>query len=521
MLLNTCPVWAEDMDDWLSYDRPATYESIVTSVSPVMRDGIALDCQMAVPAMDGHPAPGQFPGIITNVIPYTILIQTSKRVLEYWAGHGYQALTCNVRGTGKSEGFYLYNNQPEEWCDSYDLVEWLAEQPGSNGRIGQEGTSYGGMTSYQAAIGNPPHLEAIAPQIAPRDLYLDDAYPGGVKKRPGVTDTWPLVVFMTTYGQVPANRVWDAWLDHPTHDAFWDGIAIEPKLDNVDVPVFVVSGWEDYLFTCGALRNYETLVQHGRYDTTWLLAGPWPHINMFETDVCTLPGACVPEELRLPQGILLGWFDHWLQDRSDAPLPPSHVVTYEGPREVGDGWQMFDQWPPDDAVSVNLALRRDGSLGTEPGRAGTRSFYQHPLSGILWAINHETFTSPPLDQDIVLAGDIELSLTACYTKSDANIHAELYELLNGQTRLINDGWLKISHRDSHVTPTPVVPGQVITSLIEIRPVHQRIPAGAQLQLKISGGGGFEMIPVKEFVRTDIVTGTGGSTLRLTVRGGYL
>lgn len=519
VILTAVSSWAEGMEDWLAYERPATYEAIVTPAHPMMRDGICLDCTMAVPGIGGQPAPGAFPGIVTNVVPYTVMRQLSESSLEYWAERGYQALSCNVRGTGDSEGYYPYNNQPAEWNDSYDMVEWLAGQPGSNGRIGQEGASYGGMTSYQAAIGNAPHLVAIAPQIAPNDLYLDDVYPGGVKKRPYVTDTWPLTLALTTYHQVPARRIWDVWLEHPTHDSFWDGIAFGPKLGNVNVPVLVFMGWDDELFKRGALRNYEALVDNGMGDTTWLVAGPWIHLPMFESDLCAIGIACVDEEDRFPMGVLLAWFDRWLLEDDHAPLPPSPVLSFEMPKDTGMGWEMFDQWPPEDAATVEFSLRRDGTLGEAPGLPGTSSFDQTPLSGVLRPIGDAVFTTPVLDHDVVLSGDITLTLKASYTAPDANIHAELFERIGDESRLINDGWLKISHRDSHVSPTPVVAGETVTATLEIRPTHRRIPAGAQIELRISGGGAVDVIPVDGSVRTDIKTGLRGSTLRLTVRGG--
>lgn len=144
----------EDIQAWLNYDRPAEYEAIVTEVRPAMRDGVTLSCHLAVPGKNGQPVPGKFPGIISNVNPYTLLERFFINGIKRWAEYGYQGLTCRVRGTGDSQGEYTYYSADTlhlEWTDSYDLVEWFAAQPGSNGRIGQEGASYGGLTAYQAA----------------------------------------------------------------------------------------------------------------------------------------------------------------------------------------------------------------------------------------------------------------------------------------------------------------------------------------------------------------------------------
>jgi uncharacterized protein len=43
----------------------------------------------------------------------------------------------------------------------YDLVEWAAEQPWSDGNVGMVGISYFAMTQLEAAVECPPHLKAI------------------------------------------------------------------------------------------------------------------------------------------------------------------------------------------------------------------------------------------------------------------------------------------------------------------------------------------------------------------------
>ena len=45
----------------------------------------------------------------------------------------------------------------------YDLVEWTAQQPWSNGNVGMIGISYFAGTQMEAAVERPPHLKAIMP----------------------------------------------------------------------------------------------------------------------------------------------------------------------------------------------------------------------------------------------------------------------------------------------------------------------------------------------------------------------
>lgn len=505
---------------WFSYTRAAEYGAKTSEVRVPVRDGTRLGCYLSVPTRGGAPAPGTFPGIVYEVTPYEAANAFVLTHGEWLARRGYQALSCSVRGTGRSGGYFPYNNQPVEWQDSYDIVEWLAAHPGSNGRIGQEGESYGGMTSYQAAVGRPPHLRAVMPQQAPTDLYTDDIYIGGMKRTPVAADWWPLAVSAATWGRVPFSRVWSAWLRHPRRDSFWEGIAIGSKLGRVEVPVLAVGGWDDPLFRRGSLRNYEALVAAGHGDRTWLVYGPWAHSYVVDWPACRVLPVCVPHR-RLPTGVVLSWFDHWLKELPGAPLPSARVTTFEGPwGSVGGGWEEHAAWPPQDTEPVDLPLRADGGLGDAAGPAGVASFTQRPAAGLRGRVERVSFTTAPLGEDRVLAGDITLTLRARYSRSDANLHAELFERrADGSVRRVNDGWLRVSHRDSHANPSEVTPGEEVTLQLEIWPVHRRVPAGARLVLRLSGGAVTEVLPQRRPVRTDVATGTGGSTLRLTVRGG--
>lgn len=73
---------------------------------------------------------------------------------------GYVAAFFDVRGTGGSEGCLDWGS-PDEQRDQAVLVDWLADQPWSNGRIGMGGNSYPGTTAWQAAIQAPAGLKTI------------------------------------------------------------------------------------------------------------------------------------------------------------------------------------------------------------------------------------------------------------------------------------------------------------------------------------------------------------------------
>ena len=56
----------------------------------------------------------------------------------------------DVRGRYASQG--LFGNYQEEGPDGNDTINWIAEQPWSNGRVAMAGSSYLGMVQWWAAI---------------------------------------------------------------------------------------------------------------------------------------------------------------------------------------------------------------------------------------------------------------------------------------------------------------------------------------------------------------------------------
>ena len=61
-----------------------------------------------------------------------------------------------------SAGFYSADHCDAE--DGYDTVEWAAELPWSDGKVGTFGNSYCGWTQWELAHTRPPHLVAMVPQ---------------------------------------------------------------------------------------------------------------------------------------------------------------------------------------------------------------------------------------------------------------------------------------------------------------------------------------------------------------------
>ena len=73
--------------------------------------------------------------------------------MAFWAENGYVGITQDSRGTFRSQG--TFHPIVQEQADGYDAIEWAAAQPWSNGKVGMAGTSYFGVTQWQAALTQP------------------------------------------------------------------------------------------------------------------------------------------------------------------------------------------------------------------------------------------------------------------------------------------------------------------------------------------------------------------------------
>lgn len=505
---------------WWSYDRAAQYGSTYERVRATMRDGVRLGCHLHRPAArSGKAAAGRFPSIVYEVTPYALNSVFYLEQGDYFARRGYNAVMCNVRGTGQSGGRYPQINQPAEATDAYDLVEWIAAQPYADGAVGQTGESYGAMTAYRAAASGAPHLKAVAPQQAPNDLYLDDVYPGGIPAQPITGNAWPLIAGATSFGRANPSTIFATQKAHPRRDAFWRQVAIDGVLAQVDVPVLAFGGWADELFRSGAMRNYERLVGMGREDA-YLIYGPWTHGEVIDWKGCRLITLACARTARVPPGALLAWFDHWVAGRTDAPLPTSRVASFQG--TVGNGtrvgWRESDGLPQEGAPESTLALGVDGSMRATPGGPGARSFLATPLDGITRRAATLTFDGPALTADTELVGRPIMDLAFASTATDANLHVELRSTApDGRVTTISEGFLRASHRASHEVPEPLVPGAVARGTVELDPVDLRLPAGSRLGVRIGSGDASRLVPINRAVRVTVRTGSGGSVLRYRSR----
>jgi putative CocE/NonD family hydrolase len=100
---------------------------------------------------------------------------------DFFTSQGYAVVKMDVRGTGASFGSWPISYTPQEAQDAgRDVVQWIVEQPWSNGKVGGQGISYPGNTAALLPLANHPAVKAVVPRFIEFDEYTDLPFPGGI-----------------------------------------------------------------------------------------------------------------------------------------------------------------------------------------------------------------------------------------------------------------------------------------------------------------------------------------------------
>lgn len=374
-----------------------------------------------------------------------------------WIRRGFVLANFSVRGTGHSEGCFDTGGHLEQ-RDQKVLVDWLASQEWSNGRVGMGGLSYPGWTTWQGAVQAPASLKAIAslapvvdyfeflhtPQAArvvpvfyvvppfvaqysnPAVLGYPSRLPGDVVTGAACTDRVENAVEF--YGSVATGV---------RSQAFFEERDLTSRLSDVRAAVLQVQGFGDP----GHFTQDRLLTRSLDPATPFReLRGWWGH---------EAPDASKPFEPP-PQGgeqsweeIVTGWFDYWL--KGIGPQPRLGVVDHQD--QAGE-WHESTAWPPPEASQEALFLS-SGALATAPGGEAT-TFRSIPpphelafLSGALGAGNLGGLSlcgSPPglprvnavylaeASSDVVIAGNPYLDIRLSSDLPGGVVAANIYDL---------------------------------------------------------------------------------------------
>ncbi len=294
------------------------------------------------------------------------------------ARSGLAVVVQDVRGRYRSQG--VFDPFRQEGLDGYDTIEWVAQYPWSDGRVGLLGGSYGGMCAWLAALERPPHLQAFLSSMSPDDAFaflyhggafalfqglswvapnlapdnLDRIYAGTGQYKERLLRHRHLVDNLASaFHVLPPQRLTDLvdlapyyydWLAHPTRDEYWRAGDIKNRLDLVETPVFNLGGWYD-IATDATLRSFRYLRTNGASakvkSGSCLLMGPWHHWLPLSGHVGEVDFGVGASQAAIDlQKRTVDWFRYWLA--GDGLLPSTVVQVF---LMGANRWFATDEWP--------------------------------------------------------------------------------------------------------------------------------------------------------------------------------
>jgi len=529
-----------------------------SNVAMKARDGVTLRTDVYRPA-----APGKYPVIIIRT-PYNKNTNFNEGFKA--AMRGYVFIVQDCRGREGSEGeWYPFKYETN---DGYDVIEWAAALPYSNGKVGLHGGSYPGATQMLAAVSSAPHLVAIFPEITGSNYYAHWAYQGGAFMQ-GLAQAWAGALSLNeaqrkmsgsalmSYWEplAPPNdyKMLDAdlakgmgqyyrdWIAHPTYDDYWKQWAIEEHFDKILVPAIHVAAWYD-LFQDGGIRNYLGIKKHGGSEAARngqrLVIIPGGHAG-FGTKI---------GEIEFGAGAKFStwdlaqrWFDWRLKGIDDGISKEKPVKIFVMGENV---FRDEDEWPLARAVATRYHLRSggnanslagDGVLAREaPAQEPADKFVYDPVNpvptkgGAVLGIpfcppgpydqrpvegraDVLVYTTPAFEKPMEVTGPVSLELYVSSTAVDTDLVGKLVDVYpDGRAINLSEGILRLRYRDSFEKPELLNPSQIYKVVVDLWSTANVFLPGHKLRLEVTSSS------FPRFSR-NLNTGENSETTRYSVK----
>jgi putative CocE/NonD family hydrolase len=306
---------------------------------------------------------------------------------------GFAVAYFATRGTANSGGCFEWGSRRRQ-RDQGELVEWVAGQAWSNGRVGMAGLSALAWTAAEGAAEHPTALKTVVMGGVMTDLYTWYATPQGAWHNGYSLFTTPFFTEQTLYpdpfhpermpGRVPRepDRACPGFVDAQTkittsqprqdRDAeFFAERRLIDRFDEVTASVLVMAGFDD---DQGHRWQEEEVWEALTQAPTHMVLGPWGHTWPTESDFSTYdPPQAAPEPApywgQSFEDLLYSWYEYWLKGEGDVP---AQLDTVDHQDRTGM-WRSTTAWPPADATNEALYLAGE-SLRAE-GEPGARSYH--------------------------------------------------------------------------------------------------------------------------------------------------
>lgn len=386
---------------------------------------------------------------------------------KYAAQRGYVSVIAYTRGVHLSNSENLpYETEAE---DVNVLIDWLAQQSWSDGRVAMYGGSFDGYTQWAATKNPHPALKTIVPYVAvipgyglpmENNIFINANYGWAFHVTNGkykdqsiyqqhhrwrnLNQSWfesgkPYRT-LDSFDKRP-NPMLHKWLDHPSYDSYWQSLVpFKEEFAEVDIPVLSITGYYDD----GQVSAIRYVQEHEKYHPNpnhYLVIGPYDHWTAQGKAGKTLRDITLdPSALIDVPALTVQWLDFILK-KGPRPDLLKNRINYQ---VMGD-----DKWHSAPSLKVlndnsqRLFLGTKGELKKVPSTTSSYSRLEIDLNDrktqntyYPWPITTEqlpdknalVFVSPKLQEDQIYAGQFSANLDLKLNRKDVDINLVVYHL---------------------------------------------------------------------------------------------
>ena len=423
--------------------------------------------------------------------------------------HGFAYVAASVPGTGGSGGCFEMGGRHEQTVMA-EFIDWVGEQPWSNGNVGMTGGSYDGTTQWMAAIHAPRHLRTIVPAVSITDFY-EYEYQDGAPYAwwgPYFTTHYYLLVGLNVNGfDVPPG------VPNPQPQVLTEHLCPEARQHLVEGAATYAKGvydafWQErnYWAHMGRL-NASVLLVHGLWD--WnvkpLHLDVWDHIPTEKVFWLQQMAHNAPwrntykPEWSRPDwnSTMLAWYDHYLNGADNGVpglLPGAWTQDHAGK------WRTESRWPPATAAEARLHLG-DGALAADRPASGQTVFatppsytgaFVEPTVGLRGPSAPDEvvakFLTAPLSEPMRIAGvpRVELNLSVD-RPGNSHLVAQLWRVGDdGSWDFLGMGGRGLAQRNDRTRDEAVEPLARMRLQVDLNPTESFLARGDRLALTLAG-----------------------------------